>query len=73
VGHASTHAPHETHSDVRKGSFWLADTFDEKPRPWIVSANVPWVSSHARTHREHAMHIVWSNVKYGLLVSLGRP
>ena len=73
VGHASTHAPHETHSDARKGSFWLADTFDANPRPWIVSANVPWVSSHARTHREQAMHIVWSKVKYGLLVSFGRP
>ena len=25
VGHASTQAPHETHSDSRNGSFWLAD------------------------------------------------
>ena len=33
VGHASTHAPHETHSDLRNGSFWLAATFDSKPRP----------------------------------------
>ena len=73
VGHASTHAPHETHSDARKGSFWLAATFDANPRPWIVSANVPCVSSQARTHREQAMHIVWSKVKYGLLVSFGSP
>src|SRR5215469_15628621 len=33
VGHASTHAPQETHSDSRNGSSWLAETFEPKPRP----------------------------------------
>src|SRR5262252_3232762 len=69
VGHASTHAPHDTHSDAKNESFWLAETFDLKPRPWIVSANVPWTSSQARTQREQTMHAVWSKVKYGLLSS----
>src|SRR5690606_25610660 len=63
VGHASTQAPHDTHSDARNGSFWLAATFDPKPRPWIVSANVPCTSSHARTQREQTMQDDWSNVK----------
>ena len=47
----------------------LADTFDSKPRPSIVSANVPCTSSQARTQREQTMHLLASNVKYGLLVS----
>src|SRR5215475_11532068 len=38
VGHACTQAPHDTHSDCRNESSWLADTVDSKPRPWIVSA-----------------------------------
>src|SRR5215468_5200336 len=65
VGHASTQAPQETHSDSRKGSSWLADTLESKPRPWIVRAKVPWISSHARTHREQTMHRSGLNVKYG--------
>ena len=69
VGHACTHAPHETHSESRNGWFWLGLTFDSKPRPWIVSANVPCTSSHARTQREQTMHLLGSNVKYGLLLS----
>ena len=42
-----------------------------KPRPSIVSAKVPCTSSHARTHREHTMHLVGSKVKYGLEASFG--
>src|SRR5260370_374342 len=30
VGHDSMHAPHDTHSDARNGSFWLAETFELK-------------------------------------------
>ena len=37
-----------------------------KPRPSMVSANVPCTSSHARTQREQTMHFEESNVKYGL-------
>ncbi len=71
VGHACTQAPHDTHSESRNGWFWLALTFDSKPRPWIVSANVPCTSSQARTQREQTMHLLGSNVKYGLLLSFG--
>src|SRR3954463_110912 len=56
VGQASTQAPQDTHSDSRKGSSWEADTRDSRPRPSMVNANVPWVSSQARTQREHTMH-----------------
>src|SRR5689334_2551990 len=70
VGHDSTQAPQETHSESMNGSSWLADTFDSKPRPWIVSANVPCTSSHARTQREQTMHFAGSKSKYGLLWSL---
>src|SRR5664279_900392 len=66
VGHACTHAPQETHSDARKVSSWPAATIDAKPRPSMVSAYVPCVSSQARTHREQTMHLAGSNVKYGL-------
>lgn len=45
------------------------ETFDSKPRPSMVSAKVPWISPHARTHREHAMHLDGSKSKYGLLWS----
>src|SRR5262245_36575513 len=69
VGHDSIHAPQETHSDSMNGWSWLADTFDSKPRPWIVSANVPCTSSHARTQREHTMHSSGLKPKYGLLMS----
>ena len=63
VGQACTQAPQDTHSDSRKLWSWLAETFDAKPRPWMVSANVPWVSSQARTQREHTMHRLGSNAK----------
>jgi hypothetical protein len=63
VGQASTQAPHDTHSDAKNDSFWLAETLELNPRPWMVSANVPWTSSHARTHLEQTMHIVGSKLK----------
>ena len=47
-----------------------AATLDSKPRPEIVSAKVPCVSSHARTQREHTIHLLGSKVKYGLDSSL---
>src|SRR5580658_3985544 len=72
VGQASTQAPHDTHSDCRKASSWLAAIFDAKPRPCTVSARVPCCSSQARTQREHTMHSVGSKVKYGLLSSFLR-
>src|SRR5678815_5582004 len=65
VGHACTQAPHDTHSDSRNGSFMPGDTWLAKPRSSIVSANVPWTSSHARTQREQTMHFDGSKVKYG--------
>src|SRR5271154_1634031 len=65
VGHACTQAPHETHSDAAKAPFCPGEITDENPRPSIVSAKVPWTSSHARTHREHTMHFDGSKVKYG--------
>ncbi|MFM7212303.1 MAG: hypothetical protein ACKOYQ_09940 [Actinomycetota bacterium] len=37
--------------------------FDSKPRPTMVSARVPWISSHARTHRLHTMHLDSSKEK----------
>ena len=67
VGHASIQAQQETHSDSRKGSLCDAETRDSRPRPSMVSANVPWVSSQARTQREHTMHKSLSKRKYGLL------
>src|SRR5689334_16520468 len=71
VGQASTHAPQDTHSESRNGSCCEADTRDSRPRPSIVSANVPCVSSQARTQREHTMQRSLSNRKYGLLASTG--
>ncbi len=37
-----------------------ADTRLSKPRPRIVSANVPCTSSQARTQREQTMHFAGS-------------
>ena len=62
VGQAWTQAPQDTHSDDRK-STPPVPTLDSKPRPKIVSANVPWTSSQARTQREQTMHAAGSNVK----------
>src|SRR5436190_17605193 len=70
VGHACTQAPQDTHSESMNDSPAPADTFDSKPRPSMVSANVPWISSQARTQREQAMHLDGSKSKYGLLSSL---
>ena len=69
VGQACTHAPQLTHSESMKSCFWPGDTIDAKPRPSIVRANVPCVSSQARTQREQTMHFAGSNVKYGFEVS----
>ena len=57
VGQACTQAPQLTHSEPRNGSSWPGDTRDAKPRPLMVSANVPWRSSHARTQRLQTMHL----------------
>src|ERR1700738_766572 len=65
VGQASTQAPQLTHSDSMNGSSCPAATCDSKPRPLIVSANVPCVSSQARTQRLQTMHFDGSYVKYG--------
>ena len=62
VGQACTQAPQDTHSDDRK-SPPPGDTLESKPRPRIVSANVPWTSSQARTQREQTMHFDDSKVK----------
>src|ERR1700730_4557190 len=56
VGQAWTQAPQETHSDARKDSSIPGETTESKPRPAMVSANVPCTSSQARTQREHTMH-----------------
>src|SRR5574339_637641 len=69
VGQASTQAPQDTHSDSRNDWCWLAETREPKPRPSIVSASVPWISSQARTQREQTMHRSGLKVKYGLLTS----
>ena len=71
VGQAWTHAPHDTQSEPMNARFGPAATLDSNPRPSIVSAIVPWTSSHARTQREQAMHLLASNVKYGFEVSVG--
>ena len=63
VGQDSTHAPHETHSDSRNASCWLAATRDPKPRPSMVSACVPCTSLQARTQREQTMHRSGSKTK----------
>ena len=73
VGQACTQAPHETQSESMNEPPAPAATDEPKPRPSIVSANVPCTSSHARTQREHTMHFDESNVKYGLDVSFGSP
>src|ERR1019366_1312211 len=64
VGQAWTQAPQETHSESRN-SPPPAETFEPNPRPSMVSAKVPCTSSHARTQREHTMHLAGSNLKYG--------
>ena len=69
VGQACTQAPQDTHSESMKDSPAPAETLDSKPRPSMVNANVPWISSQARTHREQAMHLDGSKSKYGLLWS----
>jgi len=57
VGQASTQAPQLTHSLSMKGWLCPGDTRLSKPRPEMVSANVPCVSSQARTQRLHTMHL----------------
>ena len=60
VGQACTQAPQDTHSEVRKLSPPAAATRDSKPRPVMVKAKVPWISSQARTHRLQTMHLLGS-------------
>ena len=59
VGHAWTHEPHDTHSEDRK-SVPPGVIRESKPRPCTVRANVPWVSSQARTQREQTMQAAGS-------------
>ena len=70
MGQAWTQAPHDTQSDSMNG-LPPGEIFESNPRPSTVSANVPCTSSHARTQREHTMHLLASNAKYGLLASVG--
>ena len=60
VGQASTQAPQLTHSLSMNASSCPGDTRLSKPRPLMVSAKVPWVSSHARTQRLQTMHLLGS-------------
>jgi hypothetical protein len=60
VGQACTQAPQLTHSLSMKGWSWPGETRDSKPRPLIVSAKVPCVSSQARTQRLQTMHLLGS-------------
>jgi len=62
VGQACTHAPHETHSELRK-SVPPALILESKPRPSTVRANVPWMSAQARTQREQTMQEAASKAK----------
>ncbi len=62
VGHAWTQAPQDTHSDS-KNDLPPGETTESKPRPAMVSAKVPWISSQALTHREHTMHFDGSKSK----------
>ncbi len=68
VGQACIQAPQDTHSESIKSSL-PADTLLSNPRPSIVSANVPCISSQALTQREQTIHFEGSKVKYGLLSS----
>ncbi len=70
VGQACTQAPQDTHSESMNVSPCPALTFEPKPRPVIVSAKVPCISSQARTQREQTMHLAGSKVKYGFDLSL---
>ena len=62
VGQTCTHAPHDTHSLSMK-FVPPGLTLESNPRPTIVSARVPWTSSHARTQRLHTMHLDSSKSK----------
>ena len=42
-----------------------ATIFVPQPRPAYASANVPWISSHARTQRPQTMHSLRSILMYG--------
>ncbi|MNN38298.1 hypothetical protein D3C81_1522860 [compost metagenome] len=57
VGQACTQAPQDTQSDSMNDWLVPAATRDSKPRPLMVRAKVPWVSSHARTQRLQTMHL----------------
>ena len=61
VGQACTQAPQDTQSEVSAVSVLAPkDTRLSKPRPSIVRAKVPWISSQARTQREQTMHFAGS-------------
>ena len=60
VGQACTQAPQLTHSLSMKAWSCPGETRESKPRPEIVSAKVPCVSSQARTQRLQTMHLLGS-------------
>jgi len=60
VGQACTQAPQLTQSDSMKLPPCPAVTREPKPRPVMVSAKVPCVSSQARTQRLQTMHLAGS-------------
>ena len=70
VGQTRTHSPHHVHPAC--SGFPSAPTMMAVSAPRSATSSTPttWMSSHARTQREHTMHLDESNVKYGLEVSL---
>ena len=60
VGQACTQAPQLTQSLSMNEPLCPAVTRLSKPRPLIVSAKVPCVSSQARTQRLQTMHLAGS-------------
>src|SRR5262245_59608561 len=57
VGQACTQAPQDTHSLSGNISDMPGETRLSKPRPAMVSAKVPCLSSQALTHRLQTMHL----------------
>ena len=60
VGQACTQAPQQTHSDSMNGSSCPARRATRSRGPQMVSANVPCISSQARTQRLQTMHLLGS-------------
>src|SRR4030042_5754464 len=73
VGHLATHSPQDSQIESTIGLSPKVLTLAELPRKAISMTPTAAISWQARTHLPQRIHLLWSRLKAGWLLSIGTP